>query len=491
MELRGAVVEPKDAVPVASPDAELCAVAEPQAALPAALPTPRAALLRAKLWRFSFIFCSVFIAYGTTEILQSSLYGGSGYACLFLVYACFLVSSLLAPLLVHRIGPLATLWRCGLLYTLNVLVNAFPQAPQGARLAACACVGLGGGGFWSAQALYVSLLAQELAREEGTPVSAALSALSSRFFVVFSSAQVASQLLASAFLLGFGAAEQVRAVAALFATLAALSALGTLALARLEAPSARSCRVLRPFGSAAEVVTAGAGAAAATAAEEAALPPPSPYQVLLFLLKEPPLAASLPMLFYGGGSLGFVLGPFLGSFSADRIGVGAVGFVAATFNVVSLACALPMDRLVRAPCCGRRWTLAAGTLLHLAWLTAASALLWVDSGSGGASFQSPSQYALVFGAIAVNAIAAPLFQSQLPALLQTWYVSPRESTSAIAVYRVMFALGFCGAQGLSLGYLQVTGQPCLQQQCAVWAALLAGAALPLAWLHVSKRRLIE
>jgi MFS family permease len=480
---------------------ELRSAAEPKSA-----PPPRAALLRAKLWRFSALYNLVFIAYGTTEILQTSVYSdGSGSTCLFIVYAAFLLSSLLAPLLVQRIGPLATLWRCGFFYMLNVLVSALgPLAPPQLRLAMCACVGLAGGGFWSAQALYVSLLAQELAREEGVPVSAALSALTSRFFVVFSSAQVTSQLLASAFLLAFGAAEQARAVSALFGTLAALAALGTLALARLEAPNARSCRVLRPLGSAAEVVAesapaalpglaaAPAAAAPAAAAAAATLPPPTPYQVLLFLLAQPPLLAALPMLFYGGGSLGFVLGPFLGSFSSDRVGVGAVGFVAATFNVVSLACALPMDYLVRLPCCGRRWTFVAGTLLHLAWLTAASALLWGSSGSGrGGDFQAPAQYALVFGAIAVNGIAAPLFQSQLPALLQTWYVSPRESTSAIAVYRVCFSLGFCAAQGLALGFQQSTGQPCLQQQCAVWAALLACAALPLAWLHVSGRRLVE
>ena len=475
--------------------------------------TPRLALLQLKIWKFSFIFCLTFIAYGTTEILQSSLYAASGYECLFAVYSCFLVSSLLAPLLVARIGPLATLWRCGFFYMLNVLVSALGPPPW-LRTLMCACVGLAGGGFWNAQACYVSLLAQEVAAEQGVGVSAALSSLTSRFFVVFSSAQVLSQLLASAVLLGFGPAQQAQAVSALFGLLAALAGLGTLALARLEAPSSPSghalrpcCRTGRPAPAAAAAAEADLAAVAETAALAAAeagpasaspskagvavstTQDPTPLQVFYFLTQQPPLLAALPMLFYGGGSLGFVLGPFLGTFSGDRVGVSVVGFVAACYNVSNLVFALPMDYLVRQPSWGRRWVFVAGTALHLAWFAAASALLW--AGSSG-SYQSPASYALVFGAIALNGAAAPLFQSQLPALLQAWYTaSAQDASAAIAVYRVMFSLGFCAAQGLSIGYLAATGRPCLEQQCAVWAAVLACAAASLAWLHLSKRRLVE
>jgi hypothetical protein len=55
----------------------------------------------------------------------------------------------------------------------------------------------------------------------------------------------------------------------------------------------------------------------------------------------------------------------------------------------------------------------------------------------------------------------------------------------------MFSLGFCAAQGLSIGYLQATGLPHLAEQCAVWAGVLVCGAAPLAWLHVSRRRLVE
>jgi MFS family permease len=486
-----------------------------------------------RAWLFSVTFCSVFVAYGTTEIVQSSLFGGAGYACLLIVYSCFMLSSLLAPLLVRRIGPLATLWRCGCGYFFCVLVGAFAdRAPPGVRLLACAVVGLSGGGFWSAQALYMTTLSQAWAvADPSVGVSGALSRSTSAFFVVFSTAQVLSQLLASAILLGFGDAERSRAVTALFALLTVLAALGTAALSQLGPPDAPGGRLFRtacctsrgealaaaepdrdaPAAPAAPADVVVAGAAVVSAPDDSAPtvaapagatpapsvaaaaapafdspPPPTPREVFSFLLREPALIAILPLLFYGGGCLGFVLGPFLGSFSARFIGAGNVGFVGAAYNLTCVVFALPTDALVRRAWFGRRWAIAVGVAMHSVWFIVAGVLLRSAPSSSGSG--SPADFALVFVSIIVFALAQPVFQSQLPALLQAWYTEKEQSTKAVAVYRVFFSLGFMAAQGISLAYL-ATGDAALWQQCAIWAAqlLLSGAALAAMHLRGARR----
>jgi len=168
-----------------------------------------------------------------------------------------------------------------------------------------------------------------------------------------------------------------------------------------------------------------------------------------------------------------------------------VGFVSAAYNATNILAALPIHALVRKQWFGRRWIFFSGTLLHLAWLTCASVLLSGAEGSGAPREAAPSDYALVFGVIVIFGCAAPVYQSQLPALLQTWYLSPWESTSAIAVYRVFFSLGFMAAQGLSIAFLHSTGKACLSQQCAIWAGVLFFSGMALLWLHVTGRRRVE
>lgn len=488
----------------------------------------RPAQLSKRLLHFSLIFCSVFIAYGTSEILQSSLYSSGGYVCLLVVYVAFLLSSLTAPLLVHKIGPLPTLWRCAIFYALIVLVSSFGSGvPNWLRLTTCASVGLAGGGFWNAQAAYVSRLSQEYATATGVSLSSALSRFTSVFFIVFSSAQVLSQLLSSAILSGFGPKDIGVAVTALFSILFIFSTCGTIALAFLAPPEdpgscvfraalpccgVRSPTATPPLSTVSvdpkegvETATVKEGGEVKEKRDEleevakvdsaSSLPPPTPTQVLLFLLSQPPLLATLPICFYGGGSLGFVLGPFLGSFSSVKVGVSNVGFVSAVYNFTNILCAYPLDSLCRTPAVGRRWVFAGAIAAHALWLIVAAALLTgfgglaVSSSTGnGSGSGSSGDYALVFGVIILFGTAAPVFQSQLPALLQTWYPSPRDSSCAIAVYRVMFSLGFIAAQGISLGYAASgcggsVGDPCLGQQSTIWACILGISGVGLTWLH--------
>ena len=436
-----------------------------------------------KVWQFSAIFCCVFIAYGTTEILQSSLYQTSGYVCLFTVYACFLTSSITGPFLVNALGISRVLWTGALVYMATVLVEALgPLLPSWCRLLMCALVGCAGGGFWSAQGLWLSLVSQELARARGTTLSSAMSSLNSRFYIVFSTAQVLSQLLASAFLFGFGPGEQGAAVSALFAVLTVLAGCGTLGLAWQAAPEAPQLFVASCCAPPAPVEAAASGGQGPPPQQQQQQQPPTPLQVLRFFFSEPPLLASSLLLFYRGGSAGFVLGPFLGAFSSSRIGVLAVGFVAATYNLTCMLAALPVHRLVQKSWCGRRWVLAAACCAHLTWLIGASVGIRT---SASAEAGSAAGYATVFCAIALFAVPAPVFQAQIPALLQTWYTTPQESTQAIAAMQVVFSLGFCAAQGLGIGSVPV------EVQCAVWAGVLAVGSLPLLWLHSSGRRAVE
>jgi MFS family permease len=518
------------------------------------MPIPsRPSQLSTRLLHFSLLFCSVFIAYGTSEILQSSLYSSGGYMCLLVVYAAFLLSSLTAPLLVHKIGPLPTLWRCAVFYALIVLVSIFGSGvPNWLRLTTCASVGLAGGGFWNAQAAYVSRLSQEYATSTGVSLSSALSRFTSIFFIVFSSAQVLSQLLSSAILSGFGPHDIGVAVTALFSILFIFSTCGTLGLACLAAPEDPGSCVFRailpccggvrasattpplssvvgvgssttPTTGVAEEKKQGEGegegegedkAVSSSSSPSTSLPPPTPTQVLLFLLSQPPLLATLPLCFYGGGSLGFVLGPFLGSFSSVKVGVSNVGFVSAAYNFTNIVCAYPIDALCRTPWVGRRWVFVGAFVAHALWLSVAAALLTGYGGlatststgsgsgsSGGGGSGSGEDYALVFGVIVLYGTVAPVFQSQLPALLQTWYPSPRDSSCAIAVYRVMFSLGFIAAQGISLGYAAsgcgggaasaIVGDPCLGQQSTIWACIVGLSGVGLAWLHIWGGKQVE
>lgn len=236
--------------------------------LPPPLPSPREQAARQHVveWRVTALaggFFCIFAAYSTAQLLQSSVNGSAGLACLFSVYMMFAASSLCAPAAMAALGParLSPLLAASALpYVAMTAANLLPGLPL-LLLCACASVGVGGGTLWGAQGVFMGLAASAHAAGEPSPAvrSASASRLNTAFYSIFMLSGGVSNAVATIIMLALP--DPAAAVDVLFSLLAVVATGGALLLLHLPSPDApgehmllrsddalRGSWLLRPFG---------------------------------------------------------------------------------------------------------------------------------------------------------------------------------------------------------------------------------------------------
>jgi len=178
----------------------------------------------------------------------------------------------------------------------------------------------------------------------------------------------------------------------------------------------------------------------------AAPPPPFPSvgYMLRFLVREKKMAWMMPLIVQNGIGAGLFNGAFLGAVVAPSVGVGLVGVIGACFSFGSSIFTLLFSKHLQNPRIGRRWGFVAAYAFMLTFVL--SVLLWVvwfAPAKGEAAEWPSTAVSMVFYVYCalLYAAADSIFQSQVPATLQTFFPTSPDASCAMAGIRLCSALG--------------------------------------------------
>lgn len=111
-------------------------------------------------------FLCLFTAYSTAQAFITPLHKGVGFITLALVYGFFAATSLVSPMILHRVGLKAGMVFAGLSYSSFIFCASIPPEITEVPLLITAClVGLSGACLWLAQGMYISQIVQHTGPE--------------------------------------------------------------------------------------------------------------------------------------------------------------------------------------------------------------------------------------------------------------------------------------------------------------------------------------
>ncbi|XP_077996346.1 protein unc-93 homolog A-like [Glandiceps talaboti] len=149
-----------------------------------------------------FVFMLVFTAFNGLQNLQSTINqsAGVGVISLSTIYACFIVSCLLAPNIIDKLGSRLTMVYSITFYALYAAANLFYSA--WVLIPASALLGLAAGPLWTSQGSYLTTLATRYSEVTTQSRESAISYLNGVFYMLFLSSQIWGNLISSYILFG-------------------------------------------------------------------------------------------------------------------------------------------------------------------------------------------------------------------------------------------------------------------------------------------------
>jgi len=284
-------------------------------------------------------FFGIFLAFNTTQALQSTLNASLGTACLATLYAAFTAVCIPGPRLVSYLKPKNAMILGGSMYVLMIVANIAILNLKGTLWAQYLVgipfnllVGVGAPLLWTGQAVYLNNVAEA---KHTDPKSPFYSQASSRkidtqetkedyngtFYAMFQLNGVVGLLFASILKTLFSG-DGVTTV--LFIVLSIAASLGVFAITLL--PNSMNEE---------EEEEAQKGTANIEMEEEEI----SMSETLSFLVKEPRIYLLVPIIIFNGMSLGFMFSDYTKYVIGESLGDGNIGFVTATFYAVNtVAC---------------------------------------------------------------------------------------------------------------------------------------------------------
>jgi hypothetical protein len=196
--------------------------------------------------------------------------------------------------------------------------------------------------------------------------------------------------------------------------------------------------------------------------------------MLYFVLTNRRVLFLLPAIFANGSGAGYINGVWMATAARLLLSPGYIGLIGFVYAVASAAAA----RYIWKPLSqsrGRRFCFFSAVVGFVFWYTTMGAwLLLFPPGAGDAP-----PFAALFILGAVHGILDPVLQSLIPATLQVFFSSGRDSLCAMSSIRVVYSAGFAGAQALSLALAQSR----VGEQSVILAFLMAAAGCSLYFLH--------
>ncbi|XP_053374801.1 protein unc-93 homolog A-like [Mercenaria mercenaria] len=142
-------------------------------------------------------FTAIFTAYLAIQNLQSSLNQkeGLGLISLSCMYACIIISGILAPAIINIFGEKWTLMISFLSHVIYTATNFYPSFST--LIPSSVLLGLTAGPMWTSQSVYIAEMSYSYAASSGKDEHAILSRFNGIFFAMYETTQITGNLISS------------------------------------------------------------------------------------------------------------------------------------------------------------------------------------------------------------------------------------------------------------------------------------------------------
>jgi len=315
----------------------------------------------------SISFFLIFVAFSTTQNLESSLIPGLlGRWSLAALYASFCVSSLfIATPIANLLPPRFALLVGGAAYIPLTAANLYPS--WGTLIPAAVVLGCGAGILWSAQGAYLTAAASNYARSKNKEPKSAMGLFTGIFFCIFQLTQVVGNLVAGCiFMFGGDSEDEARNI--LFYMFLGVAALGVLLFLLLgkevTEKERKSGETSDLFQQSKNVNSDG---------EQIGTPQVTSFKEVfrnvldvVLLLGDPRMLLMVPVCIFSGMEQSFLSGDFNADIVKEAKGLEWVGFVMTVYGAFDAVGSMVLGRM--ADIIGKRLYLVVGFLAHATFI---------------------------------------------------------------------------------------------------------------------------
>jgi len=423
-------------------------------------------------------FFGIFLAFNTTQALQSTLNGSVGSAATATLYAAFTLVCIPGPKLVNYFGPRNSMVIGGSMYVFMIAANIailnlsdYVWAQYLVAIPFNLMVGVGAPLLWTGQAVYLNRVAEAKFSDENgepvmspggkTPLEDTKGEFNGTFYSMFQANGVVGLVFAAA-LKSFASGPLVNTI--LFIVLTIAASIGVVILWNL--PNIEAQEKVEPGK-----LEEGEGGAAQ---KDDNL---SIAATITFLVRTPQMYCLVPIILFNGMSLGFMFSDFTKYVISEGIGDKNIGFALATFYGVNTIFTKLFGTKTVTDLFGRRGLYAVACILQVSFflflLFFHHKVIGLDEKNNMSNFVPPKtrvpapnaqgyvvnddhwvrpeghaavgafSYVSVFALAALFAIGDAVLESVVPVTLQNFFAAKDADVNASAANQKMWqSLGF-------------------------------------------------
>ncbi|KAK8795522.1 hypothetical protein WA158_000179 [Blastocystis sp. Blastoise] len=358
----------------------------------------------------TFCFFGIFFAFNTSQAMQTSLGGIQGYINLGCLYGVFCVFSLFGPKVVDMWGPKVSMLLGGASYVLVVFSNLW--AISYVQIIANLIVGLGAALLWNAEGVYLARCALHDCSYNGKTFGDTTSEYNGFFFSIFQFTGCAGTLI-SAIIVKY--LDKMW----LFIILGSIGAISVAMLVFLPKVGAQFFSMVK------------------INPETIPKQQVSVIETLRLLVNDKKVLLSVPIIFYNGMSLAYIFGDISSNVSMTSFGSDWSLYITAAFYAANSLASYVFGKLSGLKKFGRRGSFITAFLLQLV------PFVFFIFYQIKPNDESVLNKVLVIIAVVLISFGDAVWESQPPAVLQSFYHADKDRNAAMANYKMWQSLGFC------------------------------------------------
>ena len=353
-------------------------------------------------------FFGVFFAFNTSQALQTSSHSNpiQGYINLGCLYGMFAFFSFFGPKVVSMLGPKVSMILGAVAYAIVVASNLIDSAVV--QILANLLVGVGAAILWNAQGVYLGRCALWDSRTSSKSFAETTSSFNGVFYSIFQFTGCFGTAIG-------GVIKQLTDDNRVLFTV--LTVVGALAVASMFILPSVKAYTAPGHSENEDTVSINA--------------------TLRLLCKSMKLVMTLPIVIYNGMSLAYIFGDLTNSVYKPAFGASWVLYLTAIFYGSNSLFSYFFGK-----CVEKKW-MSRSVMCFIAFLTQLLAYLFIIFYHVQENDKSVLDLVLVIAMVVILSAGDAVWESQPPAILQSFYGLDSERNAAMANYKMWQSLGWC------------------------------------------------